>query len=72
MIRQSTYRLSSFLSKVPEADSQPTAIAPWVMQLGTVAGDWTDKTWVRWLRDSFANPSLLLPGVSTAQHRVAM
>jgi len=64
--------LSSFLSKVPEADSQPTAIAPWLMQLGTVAGDWTNKTWVRWLRDSFANPSPHLPGGSTAQHRVAI
>ena len=31
-------RLSSFLSKVPEADSRPTLIPSWLEQLGTVTG----------------------------------
>ena len=52
-------RLSSFLSKVPEADNRPTQIPPWLEQLGTVTGEWTNKTWVRWLRDSFVSPSPL-------------
>ena len=49
-------RLSSFRSKVPEADDDPTVIPLWLQQLGWVPGEWTNKTWVRWLRDSFGSP----------------
>lgn len=41
--------LSSFLSKVPEADNRPTWIPLWLEQLGSVIGEWTNKTWGRWL-----------------------
>lgn len=62
-------RLSSFRSKVPEADDDPTVIPPWLQQLGWVPGEWTNKTWVRWLRDSFGSPLPLPPGVPIARHR---
>ncbi|KAL5477312.1 hypothetical protein EMCRGX_G024096 [Ephydatia muelleri] len=42
-------RLSSFLSKVSEADDRPTQIPPWLEQLGAVTGEWTNKTWNRYL-----------------------
>jgi hypothetical protein len=67
----SSNRLSSFLSKVPEADDRPTQIPPWLEQLGTVTGEWTNKTWVRWLRDSFVSPSPLPLDASTVPRRTA-
>ena len=64
-------RLSSFLSKVPEADGYPTVVPQWLQQLGWVSGEWTNKTWVRWLRDSFASPSPHPQDAPIAQHRAA-
>ena len=64
-------RLSSFLSKVSEADGYPTVVPQWLQQLGWVSGEWTNKTWVRWLRDSFASPSPHPQDAPIAQHRAA-
>ena len=64
-------RLSSFLSKVSEADDRPTQIPPWLEQLGAVTGEWTNKTWVRWLRDSFMSPSPLPLDASIVPRRTA-
>ena len=47
--------LASFLSKVPEADSYPTPIPPYLVELARQEVDWTSTVWVSWLKDCFGS-----------------